>query len=272
MWRVDMEETFENENILENENIIIRFAKSETNAIIDSWCEIFGDTRAFVSDFYIWSGKENTLAAFCGEKIVGAVNFPTVYYKARNDTLRGGYIFASFVNPEYRNRGIFSSLVSGAEAEMRKRAYDFSFVVPANDGLFQMYEKMGYTGKVYNGFPYTAKRDVLREYTPTDDIYVLWKIYSRGKNLFSKDIEFFNHTMRDMEESGKCFAVSKDGYIVYFPRHDGFITVFDRMEGGELLDGGKRFPRALFKTFTDKNIEAPVFNMFFEPEFEVLEY
>lgn len=260
------------ENNLENISLRAPKNEEEIDLIIKYWCEIFGDTRAFASDFYTWSGKENTLAAFSGEELLGAVNFPRVYFKKDGKVLSGGYIFGAFVRPEYRKKGVFSALMKGAETLMKDRGDDFSLVVPAGKELFSLYERFGYTTEVYNGFPYIAKREVLREYTPTDDIYVLWKVYSRAHDVFMKDMEFFNHTMRDAEENGKYFAVSKDGYIVYTPRHDDSVVVYDRMNGGAVLDGGKKYPRALLKMF-DNGLDIgdmPVFNMLFEPCFEVL--
>ena len=59
------------ENNLENISLRAPKNEEETDLIIKYWCEIFGDTRAFASDFYTWSGKENTLAAFSGEELLG---------------------------------------------------------------------------------------------------------------------------------------------------------------------------------------------------------
>ncbi|MGN1095407.1 MAG: GNAT family N-acetyltransferase, partial [Eubacteriales bacterium] len=212
------------------------------------------------------------VAAFDGDEPIGAVNFPEIYFNSGENTYRGGYIFAAWVKTEYRGRGIFSAMMENAERKMRERGFSFSFVVPENEELFPMYKKMGYDRAAENGFPYVASRDTLREYTPTDDIYVIWKVYSRAKDMFVKGMEFFEHTMRDAEENGKLFAVSKDGYIIYTPRFDGRINVYDRMEGGHLVDSKKRYTRALYKVFDkDMRPETPVFNMFFEPEYGILD-
>ncbi|MBQ9745242.1 MAG: GNAT family N-acetyltransferase [Clostridia bacterium] len=254
------------------ENITLRFPETEAEwkEIIKNQCEIFGDSAAFYDDFYIWAGKECTLAAFAGGEIVGAVNFPEITYPAKEKTLAGGYIFAAWVKPEHRGKGIFASLMSEAEKIMRARGYAFAFVVPAEEELFAMYEKMGYALKVENGFPYSAPREILREYNPTDDIYMLWKVYSRVQGMPAKDMEFFNHTMRVFEEEGKFFAISKRGYIVYAPCYDNTVTVYDRMEKGSLVDSGKRAVRGLCKLFCEEEkLEKLCFNAFFEPTYEI---
>lgn len=255
------------------ENITLRFPETEAERkqIIKNQCEVFGDSAAFYDDLYIWAGNECTLAAFAGGQAVGAVSFPEISYPTKEKTLTGGYIFAAWVKEEYRGNGIFTALVNEAERIMRARGYAFSFVVPAEAGLFPMYEKMGYTAKAENGFPYSAPREILREYNPTDDIYMLWKVYSRVHDMFAKDMEFFNHTMQVMEEEGKCFAISKRGYIVYAPCYDNSVTVFDRMEKGSLVDSGVRTARGLYKMLGEEKMpEKTVFNGFFEPAYEIL--
>lgn len=257
------------ENILEN----ITFRAPETDAewkeIIEAQCSIFGDAEAFYDDFYVWAGKGCTLAAYLGARAVGAVSFPEITYPEKKKTLVGGYIFAAWVLPEFRGQGIFRALMQGAEEIMRARGYDFAFVVPAEEGLFSAYEKLGYTVKAENGFPYSAPREILREYNPTDDIYMLWKVYSRVHGMPAKDMEFFNHTMRVFEEEGRFFAISKRGYVVYSPVWDGTITVYDRMEKGSLVAGEGR-TRGLLKLFTEEKLEKACFNAFFEPMYGII--
>jgi ribosomal protein S18 acetylase RimI-like enzyme len=255
------------------ERVTVRLPENEAEfaTLIAKEAEVFGDAEAFYDDLYIEIGKKNTLAAFIDGKMAGAVNFPEITYPTNEKTFIGGYIFAAWVAPEYRGNGVFSILMEKAEEEMRARGYDFALVVPANEDLFPMYEKFGYTNKVKNGFPYVAPREILREYNPTDDIYMLWKVYSKTHDTFMKDMELFNHTLRDAEESGKNFAIAKNGYIIYSPRYDGDITVYDRMNRGTLVDMGKRSIRALCKAFADDMpTENLVFNMMFEPKYEIL--
>ncbi len=247
---------------------------AELDELISLWCEIFGDTRAFADDFYICSGKENTLIALLDGKIIGAINFPRITYFKDGKEHFGAYIFAAFTVPEYRGRGVFGALMSEAEVLMRARGDEFSFVVPAKKSLSSLYRRFGYDGEAYKSFPYREKREVLREYTPTDDSYILWKIYSRGVGMFKKDLDFFTFAMREAEFDGALFAAAKNGYIVYKPRYDGTIEVLDRMSAGEnrtTVPAGDAAGAVygLYKSFTgdfDALCDKPQFNMFFEPD------
>ena len=258
-------------NILETVTLRFPETEAEMKKVIEGQCAVFGDSYTFYDDFYIWAGSKCILAAFDGETPVGAVSFPEITYPEKDRTVRGGYIFAAWVIPDYRKKGIFSRLMEKAEQIMLERGYEFAFVVPAEKELFSLYEKLGYTQSVGCGFPYSAPREILREYNPTDDIYMLWKVYSRVHGTFAKDMEFFNHTMQVMEAEGKYFAISKRGYIVYTPRYDNTVTVYDRMEKGSFVDLGIREKRGLCKVFTgEKLFDSPVFNMFFEPTYEII--
>lgn len=86
---------------------------------------------------------------------------------------------------------------------------------------------------------------------------------------FAKNMEFFNHTLQVMEAEGKCFAISKHGYVVYTPCYDNSVTVYDRMENGKLRESGKSAVRALCKSFGVKKFENVSFNMFFEPTYPI---
>ena len=257
------------ENILQNITLRAPSSDAEWQEIIENQCKVFGDDKAFYDDFYVWAGKGCTIAAYLGEKAVGAVNFPEITLPEKEKTFAGGYIFAAWVAQEYRGQGIFRALMQGAEEEMRARGCDFAFVVPAEAGLFAAYEKLGYTVKAENGFPYSAPREILREYNPTDDIYMLWKVYSRVHGIPAKDMEFFNHTMRVFEEEGKFFAISKRGYLVYSPCWDGTVTVYDRMEKGALVCAESRV-RGLMKPLSEGMPEKICFNAFFEPTYETI--
>jgi ribosomal protein S18 acetylase RimI-like enzyme len=257
------------ENILQNITFRAPETEAEWKEIIENQCGVFGDDTAFYDDLYIWAGRKCTLAAYLGEKAVGAVSFPSVTYTEKEKALTGGYIFAAWVAPEYRGNGIFTALMNGAEKIMRERGDAFAFVVPAEAGLFAAYEKLGYTVKAENGFPYSAPREILREYNPTDDIYMLWKVYSRVHGIPAKDMEFFNHTMQVFEAEGKLFAISKRGYLVYAPCYDNTVTVYDRMEKGSLVCGESE-ARGLMKRFCEDAPEKLSFNAFFEPTYKTM--
>lgn len=257
--------------ILERVSVRLPENEAEIKELISKQSEIFGDKEEFYDDLYIEIGHKNTLAAFLDGKLVGGVNFPEIYFPTKDKTFAGGYIFAAWVAPEYRGNGVFARLMAEAENVMRERGYAFALVVPENAGLFPMYEKFGYSEKVKNGFPYVENREVLREYNPTDDVYMLWKVYSKTHDMFMKDMELFNHTLYDAEENGKYFAIAKNGYIVYSPRYDGNIVVWDRMERGTLLDSGKCEVRALCNVFAeDFGNRELAFNMMFEPKYDII--
>lgn len=258
-------------NIKEKAVFRLPETEAEFKELIKYQSEVFGKAEEFYDDLYIEIGHKNTVVALIDGEIVGSVNFPEIYFPEKDKNHVGGYIFSAWVKEEYRESALWTLLLEKAEEMMAERGYEFILAIPESKDAFGMYESIGYTEKVKNGFPYIASREVLREYNPLDDVYMLWKVYSKTHDVFMKDMELFNHTLYYAEEHGKYFAIAKNGYIVYSPRYDGDIVVWDRMERGSFVDSGKREDRALCKILNeDIKGKELMFNMMFEPEYDII--
>lgn len=258
-------------NIKEKAVFRLPETEAEFKELIKYQSEVFGKAEEFYDDLYIEIGHKNTVVAFIDGEIVGSVNFPEIYFPEKDKNHVGGYIFSAWVKEEYRESALWTLLLEKAEEMMAERGYEFILTIPESRDAFGMYESIGYTEKVKNGFPYIASREVLREYNPLDDVYMLWKVYSKTHDVFMKDMELFNHTLYYAEEHGKYFAIAKNGYIVYSPRYDDDIVVWDRMERGSFVDSGKREDKALCKILNeDIKGKELMFNMMFEPEYDII--
>jgi predicted acetyltransferase len=56
----------------------------------------------------------------------------------------GGYLSGVMTHPEKRNRGISSQIIRKSFDEMGKKGYDYTFLIPQEEGLVRFYEKFGY--------------------------------------------------------------------------------------------------------------------------------
>ncbi len=258
-------------NIKEKAVFRLPETEAEFKELIKYQSEVFGKAEEFYDDLYIEIGHKNTVVSLIDGEIVGSVNFPEIYFPEKDKNHVGGYIFSAWVKEEYKESNLWTLLLEKAEEVMAECGYEFILAIPESKDAFGMYESIGYTEKVKNGFPYIASREVLREYNPLDDVYMLWKVYSKTHDVFMKDMELFNHTLYYAEEHGKYFAIAKNGYIVYSPRYDGDIVVWDRMERGSFVDSGMREDRALCKILNeDIKGKELMFNMMFEPEYDII--
>ena len=56
----------------------------------------------------------------------------------------GAYLYGIATDPEYQHRGISSRLISKMLETCKSNGADFSFLIPADEGLIPFYEKFGY--------------------------------------------------------------------------------------------------------------------------------
>jgi len=62
--------------------------------------------------------------------------------------LSGSYLYAVCVDPTYRGRGLFRSIMRLCEENARERGESFLCLIAADDALVQTYRRMGYDTEV----------------------------------------------------------------------------------------------------------------------------
>ena len=62
------------------------------------------------------------------------------------DTCSAAYLYAVATDEHWRGQGVCRTLLAFAEKELKKRGTDCLMLVPADEGLAAMYEKLGFSG------------------------------------------------------------------------------------------------------------------------------
>ena len=78
-------------------------------------------------------------------QIVAALQMVPYQIKCGNQILPAAYVCGVCTHPSQRKKGIMKILMTEAMAEMRRRGYVVSIVIPAEPWLFDFYKKFGYT-------------------------------------------------------------------------------------------------------------------------------
>lgn len=111
------------------------------------WKRCFSDTeegRKFVFDSIYPASR--CFCCFCGDVCSAALYLIDGEIKDENGIFRKAhYLFGAATLPEYRKSGIMSSLIEYALSESMKEGDKASILLPANEGLYSYYEKLGYT-------------------------------------------------------------------------------------------------------------------------------
>lgn len=111
------------------------------------WKQAFGDTDAQIDDFFrIAYPACIPFAAYDGTRVAGML-FALPQAIFCGETRRAGaYLFAVATDEAYRRQGICRALIAHAESVLRRKNFACTFLVPGDDGLAAMYERLGYRG------------------------------------------------------------------------------------------------------------------------------
>jgi len=103
------------------------------------------DTDSFIRFYFnkVYSNEE-TLVFVENNQPVASLQMIPYRIKTKDSLLWGGYISGAMTHPDYRKRGYMDKLLRASFDEMIKKTYDYTFLIPQEKGLIDMYAKYGY--------------------------------------------------------------------------------------------------------------------------------
>lgn len=119
---------------------------SDRTQIIALWSSVFGDSEQDIAFFLDNCRHKKCLGFFVDDKLVSMIFIVECTYCGKS----GGYIYAVSTYNEYRGRGYASKLIEAA----KKYDYDFLWLIPANDSLFDFYKRFAFETKLYSDKKY----------------------------------------------------------------------------------------------------------------------
>lgn len=125
---------------------------SDIDSMKKLWKECFFDEDNYINFFYD-NGffKSNTYIIKDKEEIISMASIFDVNYVYYEKNYRGYYVYAVATSNKHRNKGLMKKLMSHIENLSLQNKIDFLILVPQNEELFLMYEKLGYKNfsKIY---------------------------------------------------------------------------------------------------------------------------
>lgn len=105
------------------------------------WQEAFGDTDAYLDGFFrLAFAPENCLSIAQGDIVHAALYWMDMSCSGE----KIAYIYAVATAESHRGQGLCRMLMDAAHTQLAERGYAGAVLVPENEGLARMYEKMGY--------------------------------------------------------------------------------------------------------------------------------
>lgn len=110
------------------------------------WQEAFGDAPEVIRSF--WERCFDKIKVFClfEDKALCAMAcaLPLQYIDADGESHRCPYFYAVATAKKWQNRGLCRSLLTQAEAQLKKDGAVLCCLVPGEERLFSFYERLGY--------------------------------------------------------------------------------------------------------------------------------
>jgi len=212
---------------------------SDIDRIKYLWKCCFGDSDTFIEYFFSrYYNPEKTIALYEDEKIVSYLMIFDHRIWASRKEIKAAYIAGVCTDPEYRNRGYITSLMSALDERLKTEKYDAAFLIPFK---FSFYEKYGYKCMSYLTV-YSGDVSSLKEYNcEIGNFQGKEKIYydfCKDKNIFlSRNEKNEDDFLSDIRNDGGEQFLCEDAFMYYFIEK-GVLTVQELVFSS--LEGAKR--------------------------------
>lgn len=227
------------------------------------WSAAFGDDGWINSFFRTAYRPENTSAIFRDGQLAAGLAWMDVTCEGR----RLAYLYAVATAPEYRHRGLCRELMTNAQEALAARGYDGSVLVPADDGLRQMYAAMGYRnfGGVENLTLPAGASVSLWEVTP-EEYAALRRNYLPQGGIVQEDgaIEYLAQSARLCAGDGFLLAATEDEPMELLgdaSQAAGILGALEKPKGTFRLPGPSPF--AMFRPICDDSWTPAYFGLDF---------
>ncbi len=113
----------------------------KTEQLRPLWQLAFGDSAEFIGSFFAAAyAPERCRVIVRDDRVAAALYWLDAEYAGQ----KFAYIYAVATHPDFRNQGLCRQLMEETHAVLTGQGYSGALLMPAEEGLRQMYGKMGY--------------------------------------------------------------------------------------------------------------------------------
>ncbi len=124
-----------------------KYAVSDTDydELKSLWMTVFDDDSDTVDFFLTNTADFNKIYAYRDAgRIESSFYIIDSNIVIDGDNHKSAYLYAAATLPEYRKRGIMSNMIKYAASVLKTIGFDYLFLYPATDDLYDYYEKLGF--------------------------------------------------------------------------------------------------------------------------------
>ncbi len=124
--------------------------KGDYSSLKYLWQAVFGDSKAVVDNFFNNTAEPlNIVCVKENNRVLSALYIVDAFILSGDKQIKGAYIYAVATLPEYRGQGLMILLFEYLQKLSEERNIQYLFLVPENEALFKMYEKLGFETALY---------------------------------------------------------------------------------------------------------------------------
>lgn len=207
--------------------------------MMELWKKTFHDSDRYIQlVFDTYYRPENAFTVYDGDLLIASLlgvgyGFLRKDKDGKKESYQGFYLCGLATHPEYRRRGIMGELMKQAEESAKRRGFDITFLIPADDHLRRYYEGKGYATVSYRMQKPTKK--VLNTEKSKMYIYTFKELFELDKNDFignvaewcrkqekeSRDANTILHSQKDMiaaiRENENSFFITDCAFDLEYP-------------------------------------------------------
>lgn len=121
-------------------------AASHLPVLRSLWKQAFGDPDEFLDSFFSVAFSENRCRCLYMD---GRLAASLYWFDADFENQKIAYLYAVATDKTYQNRGLCRALMEDTHRHLYALGYDAAMLVPGSEGLFRLYEKLGYRTAAY---------------------------------------------------------------------------------------------------------------------------
>ena len=220
----------------------IRFPlESEYENLKALWETAFDDSKESLDYFFqSTASPERVLAAFEDGKPVSALYMLESEIIKDNKAYSAYYIYAVCTHPDFRGKGLMKSLFEELFKVAQSRNIDYLFLVPEEEYLFNIYEKLGFK----KGFSYSEKVAFKKDFINDRKNKIQKLTYEKYRDIIKENPKTvpvavlkestFNSFFNSVSGEVKIASVDNEGYALYEETGEK-LTVFELFGNENLL-------------------------------------
>lgn len=231
------------------------------------WREAFGDPEGFIQGFFQKGfSPQRCRCVYENGQLAAAL----YWFECRWGEKKLAYIYGVATAKAFRGKGLCAALMADTHSHLQNAGYAGAVLVPADEGLFSMYEKMG-----YRGFSPMEKREVrpsgfhsVQEIRPETYGQLRKQRLPAGGIVQEGDTLRFLCTYARFYTAGDAlFCAAREGNTLYIQEFfgdgevlPGITAALAAGKAAVRLPGGDK-PFAMYRSFTEDRLMPGYFGI-----------